>query len=69
MLLQAAPIAGLDEIELFATNIFTETAKKLVQLHLKLIAASTSFDNTLVTVMAAEKYFAVKLQLVGCKTI
>ena len=33
------------------------------------MAAATSFDNTFVAGLAAEKYFAVKLQLVGWKKI
>ena len=39
----------------------------MVQLQLALISASTSFGNTLVAGLAAGKYFAVNLQLVGCK--
>ena len=39
--------------------------KKLVQLQLTLMATDTSFDNTFVAGLAAEKYFAVNLQLVG----
>ena len=31
------------------------------------MAAATSFDNTFVSGLAAEKYFAVKLHLGGCK--
>ena len=41
--------------------------KKIVQLHLTLMAVATIFDNNFVAGLAAEKYFAVNLQLVGCK--
>ena len=38
--------------------------KKLVHLQLTLMDSATTSDNTFVTGLAAEKYFAVKLQLV-----
>ena len=41
--------------------------QKMVHLQLTLMAASTSSENTCVSGMAAEKYVAVKLQLIGCK--
>ena len=41
--------------------------KKKVQLQLTLMAAATIFDNTFIAGLAAEKYFAVNLQLLGCK--
>ena len=41
--------------------------QKLVQLHQTVMAAATSFDNTLVAGLAVGKYFLVKLQLVGRK--
>ena len=39
----------------------------MVQLELTLMDAVTSFDNTFVAGLAAEKYFTVNSQLVGCK--
>ena len=33
------------------------------------MAVAMSFDNSFVEGLAAEKYFAVKLHLVGCKKI
>ena len=41
--------------------------KKMVRLYLTHMAATTSFNNNFVAGLAAEKYFTVKLQLVGCK--
>ena len=69
MLPQETPILGIHKIELFAANIWTGNAKNLVHLQLTLISAATSFNNTFVAGLATEKYFAVKLQLVGWKNI
>ena len=55
MLPQATPILGLHKIKLFADNIWTGTAKKMVQPKLTRMAAESSFDNTLVAGMAEEK--------------
>ena len=40
---------------------------KMVQLKLTLMASATSFDNIFVPGLDAEKYFAVNLELIGCK--
>ena len=56
----------MHEGEWFAAKIFTGTAKKL-KLQLTLMPVDTWLDNTSVPGMDVEKYFAVKLQLVGCK--
>ena len=66
---QAKTIMGLHNIELFASNIWTGTAEILVQLQLTLMSSATGFDNTFVAGMVTEKYFSVKLQLVGFKCI
>ena len=39
----------------------------MIHLQLTLIAAATSFDNTFDAGLAEEKYFAINLQLLGCK--
>ena len=51
----------IHDIELFESNIWTGTAKQLVQLLLPPMATVTSFDSTYIAGLAAEKYFAVNL--------
>ena len=58
---QATHIMGLQNIELFAANIWTGTVKNMVQLQITLMSAATSFDNTFVAGLAAETYFLVNL--------
>ena len=69
MLPRATPILGLHDIEWFSGNIWTGTVKILVDIQLTLMAAATIFNNSFVAGLAAETYFAVKLQLLGCKNI
>ena len=53
---------GIHNIELFASNIWTGIANKLVQMQQTLMSATSSFDNTFIAGLDVEKYFLVKLQ-------
>ena len=57
----------MHEGEQFSGNIFTGAAKQLFKMHLTLMSEATCIDYTFVSGMAAEKYFLVKLELVGLK--
>ena len=65
--MQSTPSLGLHDGEWFAANIFTGTAKTLLKLQITLMPTATCLDNIFVSGMDTGKYFAVKLQLLGCK--
>ena len=60
LLPHATPILRFHDIELFAANIRTVTENILVQMHLTLVEAATSADNTFDAGSSSETYFAVK---------